>query len=244
MAATADRTYLRVAPSPRLPAPATHAGVLGWLRANLFSSPGNIALTLICIVFIAWAVPPLLRFFVIDAVWSGDRSRRLPGLAGQSGARRLLGLHPRLVVLFRLRLLSGRRTLAGRCFLPGARLRHRLAGLACRAAPRHRRRLFLRCAADPVLCAAKRGAARSGCRTSRPRCGAASSSPSWWRRWASSRPCRSASCWRWGGAPQAPGGEIAVGDLHRIRPRRAADHGLVHGERHAAAVRARPLRAG
>ncbi len=71
MAATADRTYLRGAPSPRLPAPATHAGALGWLRANLFSSPGNIALTLICIVFIAWAVPPLLRFFVIDAVWSG-----------------------------------------------------------------------------------------------------------------------------------------------------------------------------
>ena len=49
----------------------TRAGVFGWLRENLFSSPGNIALTLICLSFIAWAVPPLLRFFLIDAVWSG-----------------------------------------------------------------------------------------------------------------------------------------------------------------------------
>jgi general L-amino acid transport system permease protein len=29
-------------------------------------------LTLLCVAFIAWVVPPLLRFFVIDAVWSGS----------------------------------------------------------------------------------------------------------------------------------------------------------------------------
>ncbi len=46
--------------------------MLGWLRENLFSSPGNIALTLLCILFIAWAAPPLLRFFLFDAVWSGS----------------------------------------------------------------------------------------------------------------------------------------------------------------------------
>ncbi|HYA06603.1 MAG TPA: amino acid ABC transporter permease, partial [Xanthobacteraceae bacterium] len=43
----------------------------GWLLANLLSSPGNAALTLICLAFFAWAVPPLLQFFLIDAVWSG-----------------------------------------------------------------------------------------------------------------------------------------------------------------------------
>ena len=35
-----------------------------------------------------------------------------------------------------------------------------------------------------------------------------------------------------------PVGQDFRGDLHRIRPRRAADHRAVHGERHAAAVRA------
>jgi len=72
MAAGADSFYLRTAPAQRLPPPATRAGALGWLRANLFSSPGNIALTLLCVAFIAWIVPPLLRFFVFDAVWSGS----------------------------------------------------------------------------------------------------------------------------------------------------------------------------
>lgn len=62
--------YVRRLPAERLPPPATRARALGWLRANLFSSPTNIALTLLCALFIAWVVPPLLRFFLIDAVWS------------------------------------------------------------------------------------------------------------------------------------------------------------------------------
>jgi general L-amino acid transport system permease protein len=84
MAATSDLpiVYIRRAAADRLPPPAAHSGVLGWLRANLFSSPGNIALTLICCLFIAWAVPQLLRFFVVDAVWSGaDREACLASQA-------------------------------------------------------------------------------------------------------------------------------------------------------------------
>ncbi len=72
MAATAERNYLRTAPAERLPSPAERAGMFGWLRENLFSSRGDIALTLICILFIVWAVPPLLRFFLLDAAWSGN----------------------------------------------------------------------------------------------------------------------------------------------------------------------------
>ena len=45
--------------------------MFGRLRANLFSSPFNIALTLACVLLIAWAVPSLVRFFFFDAVWSG-----------------------------------------------------------------------------------------------------------------------------------------------------------------------------
>jgi general L-amino acid transport system permease protein len=58
-------------PAQPLPPPREGAGIFGALRANLFSSPGNIALTLLCILFIAWVLPPFVRFFVIDAVWSG-----------------------------------------------------------------------------------------------------------------------------------------------------------------------------
>jgi len=53
------------------PPPPAGAGLAPWLRANLFSSPVNVALTLLCIVFIAWAVPSLIKFFLLDAVWSG-----------------------------------------------------------------------------------------------------------------------------------------------------------------------------
>jgi len=66
--------FVRRLPAERLPPPATRAGALGWLRANLFSSPANIALTLLCVLFFVWAVPPLLRFFLIDAVWSAADS--------------------------------------------------------------------------------------------------------------------------------------------------------------------------
>jgi general L-amino acid transport system permease protein len=72
MSAIGDQSsYLRQAPLEPLPPPSTRAGPFGWLRANLFSSPANIALTLICVLLIAWVVPPLARFFLIDAVWSG-----------------------------------------------------------------------------------------------------------------------------------------------------------------------------
>jgi general L-amino acid transport system permease protein len=69
--AAADRVYLRDAPAKLLPAPVASTGLLGWLRTNLFSSLGNIALTIICLALIVWIVPPLVRFFLIDAVWSG-----------------------------------------------------------------------------------------------------------------------------------------------------------------------------
>jgi general L-amino acid transport system permease protein len=77
--AAADRIYLREAPAKLLPPPVASTGPVGWLRANLFSSPGNIALTVICVALIVWIVPPLLRFFLFDAVWSGaDRQACLP----------------------------------------------------------------------------------------------------------------------------------------------------------------------
>jgi len=58
---------------------------LAWPRQNLFSSPLNAALTLGCIALVVLAVPPLIRFFLLDAVWSGtDREACVKPLA--SGA--------------------------------------------------------------------------------------------------------------------------------------------------------------
>ena len=48
-----------------------HAVSADWMRQNLFSSPLNAALTLGCLLLVAWAVPPLIRFFLLDAIWSG-----------------------------------------------------------------------------------------------------------------------------------------------------------------------------
>ncbi|HEX2654513.1 MAG TPA: amino acid ABC transporter permease [Xanthobacteraceae bacterium] len=55
-----------------LPPPAAMTGVLGWLRANLLSTPFNAAMTLSILLLFLWAVPPLAKFIFIDAVWSGE----------------------------------------------------------------------------------------------------------------------------------------------------------------------------
>jgi general L-amino acid transport system permease protein len=50
--------------------PVTSVGVIGWARANLFSSPVNSILTIVT-VFLLWkTVPPLLRWAFIDSVWN------------------------------------------------------------------------------------------------------------------------------------------------------------------------------
>ncbi len=53
------------------PPPMTMTGIVGWLRENLFSSPFNIALTILLALLFAWIVPDLIRFLLIDAVWTG-----------------------------------------------------------------------------------------------------------------------------------------------------------------------------
>lgn len=64
--------YVQSAPQEPLPPPMATTGAIGWLRANLFSTPANIALTLICVLMLVWLVPPLIRFIFIDAVWTGS----------------------------------------------------------------------------------------------------------------------------------------------------------------------------
>ena len=46
-------------------------GAIGWIRANLLPGPLNIVLTILVALLIAWIVPAVVRFLIIDAVWSG-----------------------------------------------------------------------------------------------------------------------------------------------------------------------------
>ena len=51
--------------------PLSVAGPVAWIRTNLFSGPVNSFMTLICIYVVATSLPDLVRFYFIDAVWSG-----------------------------------------------------------------------------------------------------------------------------------------------------------------------------
>ena len=57
--------------APGRPAPAATVGVLGWLRANLFSGWLNTLLTLGALLLIWRTVPPLLGWALFDADFSG-----------------------------------------------------------------------------------------------------------------------------------------------------------------------------
>ena len=70
-ASATSPVYSRKAPAEKLPPPRAQSGLAGWLRASLFSTPANTALTLASVLLMAWAVPPVVRFLLIDAVWSG-----------------------------------------------------------------------------------------------------------------------------------------------------------------------------
>jgi len=57
-------------PLPDLPAPFESAGIVGWVKENLFSSKTNTLLTLLGIVFLWQTLPPLASWLIIDATWS------------------------------------------------------------------------------------------------------------------------------------------------------------------------------
>ena len=56
---------------PSLPPPRLSVGVIGWLRANLFSNWFNTLLTLLAIYLVWLIVPPLLQWAVFQADWTG-----------------------------------------------------------------------------------------------------------------------------------------------------------------------------
>ncbi len=54
------------------PAPAAEHGPIGWARHHLFGSVPQVLLTLFGAWLLYATIPPLVRFFITDAVWTGD----------------------------------------------------------------------------------------------------------------------------------------------------------------------------
>lgn len=67
----APYAFVRKETLPQQAAPLSVAGPVAWIRTNLFSGPLNTILTLLSIYLVFITVPDLIRFYFIDAVWSG-----------------------------------------------------------------------------------------------------------------------------------------------------------------------------
>jgi general L-amino acid transport system permease protein len=63
--------FVRTTAPAAVKPPVAMTGILGWLRANLFSSLSNSVLTVLIVIALALVIPPLVKFLLIDAVWSG-----------------------------------------------------------------------------------------------------------------------------------------------------------------------------
>jgi general L-amino acid transport system permease protein len=66
-------------PLPAQRPPASAVGPFGWLRANLFNSIFNSILTVAAVGVLTVAIPPLIRWAVIDAVWSASNGQACRG---------------------------------------------------------------------------------------------------------------------------------------------------------------------
>ena len=71
MARKSDIAFVREHISPSLPAPVSEAGISGWIRKNLFSSPANTVLTIFAGILLYLTVPGTLNWSIFEAVWSG-----------------------------------------------------------------------------------------------------------------------------------------------------------------------------
>jgi general L-amino acid transport system permease protein len=60
---------------PPQPAPMRMTGAIGWVRANLLSTPANIVLTILVLALVMWILYGIVDFLLIKAVWTGaDRT--------------------------------------------------------------------------------------------------------------------------------------------------------------------------
>jgi general L-amino acid transport system permease protein len=77
-------SFLQTSPIAPSTPPVATSGALHWVRSNLFNSPLNSVLTIIVGYIVFSSLPELIRFYLIDAVWTGaDRDACLPEKVGR-----------------------------------------------------------------------------------------------------------------------------------------------------------------
>jgi general L-amino acid transport system permease protein len=72
MATAFELVFVRKEEEPILAPPREEVGIVHWLRTGLFSTPTNAILTLLGIAFVVWALPPIVRWTIVNAVWVSD----------------------------------------------------------------------------------------------------------------------------------------------------------------------------
>ncbi|MBY3154516.1 amino acid ABC transporter permease [Rhizobium laguerreae] len=71
----ADKPFVRTSILAAEPPPPGARGAVAWIRRNLLATPKDVILTILALALIAWAVPQLVNWLFIQAVWSGpDRT--------------------------------------------------------------------------------------------------------------------------------------------------------------------------
>ncbi|MBY5803965.1 amino acid ABC transporter permease [Rhizobium leguminosarum bv. trifolii] len=71
----ADKPFVRTSILVAEPPPPGERGAVAWIRRNLLATPKDVILTILALALIAWAVPHLVNWLFIQAVWSGpDRT--------------------------------------------------------------------------------------------------------------------------------------------------------------------------
>jgi general L-amino acid transport system permease protein len=70
-----DLAYVRTDLAAPLPPPSGRNSVLGWLRTNLFATLPDAVLTVLGLLILWFAIPPLISWLFLDAQWTGtDRT--------------------------------------------------------------------------------------------------------------------------------------------------------------------------
>ncbi|MBY3083923.1 amino acid ABC transporter permease [Rhizobium laguerreae] len=71
----ADKPFVRTSILAAEPPPPGERGAVAWIRRNLLATPKDVILTILALALLAWAVPHLVNWLFIQAVWSGpDRT--------------------------------------------------------------------------------------------------------------------------------------------------------------------------
>jgi hypothetical protein len=73
----------RRAPPARFASAARRRDPSAWMRANLFSSFWNSVATLLTLALLAWMVPKVLGWMILDAVWGAAGVAQCDAVRGQ-----------------------------------------------------------------------------------------------------------------------------------------------------------------